>query len=416
MRKLCYILLGLLIFAPLATFAHHKSVLLDSAKVVRFTYRIGQTSPDISNPNNRTNLKALIDRLNGIEKSHDSVAVDITYFCAPGGVNSINQGVGEARADRLIKTFVSETQLPDSVFFITDGEEGWKELYSIISHSQIDNAEEILGIITTGDPATRIKRLKRLNKGKTYSILKENVFPRLRARVNVTVGTPRDVAALLREREMFALGVASANGCDTCSPSCNCAQNGTLYQYARRAPVPDFLESGDFAIKTNVIYDFVLIPSIELEYRFHRQWSVGLEYDMGWWKKRKKDKSYQIAVVSPEVRWWFPTSTPLKGYYIGAFPGFTWYDFENGGTGHRGHGIFGGISFGLTHPISSQVAFEAGLGVGYLNLRYKDYEPVDDHNVYSREKVAGYFGPLKVKFAIVWHPWGGTSKKSKQAR
>ncbi len=415
MRKLCYILLGLHLLTPLSAFAHNQSTMLDSAKVVRFTYRIGQTSPDISNTKNRTSLRTLIEELNGIDKSHDSVAVDVTYFCAPGGVNSINQGVGEARATRLIKTFVAETQLPDSIFYVTDGEEGWKELYSIISHSQVDNAEEIMEIIRTGDPATRLKRLKKLNNGKTYSFLKENVFPRLRARVNVTVGPPQDVAALLRERELFALGIASGNRCDTCSQSCTCAQRGTL-QYARRAPVPDFLEAGDFAIKTNVIYDFVLIPSIELEYRFHRQWSAGLEYDMGWWKKKNKDKSYQIAVISPEIRWWFPTSTPLKGYYIGAFPGFTWYDFENGGTGHRGHGVFGGISFGLTHPISSQVAFEAGLGVGYLNLRYKDYEPIDDHNVYAREKVAGYFGPLKVKFAIVWHPWGGTSKKSKSSR
>lgn len=416
MRKLCYILLVLLAFAPLAVFAHNKSVLLDSAKVVRFTYRIGQTSPDISNPNNRLNLKTLIEGLNSIDKSHDSVAVDVTYFCAPGGVNFINQEVGEARAGRLIKTFVAETQLPDSVFFVTDGEEGWKELYSIISHSQIDHADEIMGIIRTGEPATRLKRLKKLNKGKTYSFLKENVFPALRARLNVTVGSPQDVAAILREREMFALGIAPVNGCDSCSQSCDCTQKGILFQSAHSTPAPDFLEAGDFAIKTNVIYDFILIPAIELEYRFHKQWSVGIEYDMGWWKKRKKDKSYQIAVVSPEVRWWFPTSNPLKGYYIGAFPGFTWFDFENGGTGHRGHGIFGGISLGLTRPISPQVAFEAGLGVGYLNLRYKDYEPIDDHNVYSREKVAGYFGPLKVKFAIVWHPWGGTSKKSKSAK
>ncbi len=418
MRNLSYILLGMLLLCSLSANSQDDRISADSARVIRFTYRIGQNTPDMSARVNKINLSRLIGNLNSLRAAGDSLIVDLTYFCAPGGINAINRGVGESRANVLIKDLAERTQLPDSVFVITNGEEGWDELCKILSRSDIDDADEIIEIIK-GRPDERIMRLKKLNNGKTYSMLKESVFPKLREGINVTFGSPRAVDSRLTAIRMFNIGGSYA---DSCGINCLCAYKAPPIQKVIEKVVyvsldtPDHSFAGDFALKTNLIYDFIATPSIELEYRFHRNWSANVEYDMAWWKNKKKNKSYEIAIASPEVRWWFPSVTPMKGYYVGVFPGYTWFDFENGGTGHRGYGVFGGISFGLSHPITSQLAFEAGLGVGYMNLRYKDYEPFDGHNVYSKEKATGYFGPLKIKFAIVWHPWGGSSKKVKAVK
>lgn len=416
MRKFCYILLSTLLMCYSSAYSRNKINSADSVGELRFTYRIGQNLPDMNVRVNKENLRKLIRDLKIYATSGDSLLVNFTYFCAPSGINNINKGVGENRSNTLIKDMQKETGLPDSVFTITDGEAGWSELCRILKNSDIDNADEIIRIIEKY-PSERLKRIKKLNKGKTYSFLHESVFPKLRERVNVTFGDPEAVKAAIAGMRSFDLGLYRAGG-DSCGVNCAC--NYPMQKVVEKivyVPVatdtPDYSYAGDFALKTNLIYDFVLTPSIEIEYRFHRNWSANIEYDMAWWKKKSKDKCFEIAIASPEVRYWFNSVSPMKGYYIGAFPGYTWFDFENGGTGHRGYGVFGGVSFGLSHPITNQLAFEAGLGVGYMNLRYKDYEPYHGHNVYSREKRTGYFGPLKIKFAIVWHPWGGSSSKAK---
>ena len=50
---------------------------------------------------------------------------------------------------------------------------------------------------------------------------------------------------------------------------------------------------------------------------------------------------------------------------------------------------------------------EAGLGLGYLHSKYEEYEPVPHmggtHYVYLQTKRVDYFGPLKLKLALVWH-------------
>lgn len=415
MRNIWHFFLGAFLICSPVAFSQNNIISPDSVGRAKLIYRIGQNSPDMSIRANKANLSRIVSTLKAMQAAGDSVIVDVTFFSGPGAVNAINRGVGDTRANVLINDLVANTGLPDSLFYTIDGEEGWAELLEILSGSEVDDVEEIVKIIN-GNPEKRISRLKKLNKGRTYAYLKATVFPKLRDRINVTFGSPLAVDSALSRTRMIDLGI---NNRDTsCDDNCMCAiKVKALSPHVPQVVYPEppgFSYAGDFAIKTNLIYDFITVPSLELEYRFHKNWSAALEYDMAWWKNKPKDKTFEIALVSPEVRWWFPTSTPLKGYYVGAFPGYTWFDFENGGTGHRGSGVFGGISFGLSHPISSQVAFEAGLGVGYMNLRYKDYEPVDGHNVYSKEKSTGYFGPLKIKFAIVWHPWGGSDKGKKR--
>lgn len=157
-----------------------------------------------------------------------------------------------------------------------------------------------------------------------------------------------------------------------------------------------------FALKTNLLYYAILMPSIEAEWRINRDWSVNVEADVAWWSKKSRHKYYQLAVISPEVRRWFKVRKPWHGMYAGAFLGYTWYDLENGRRGHRGEGGAVGLSWGYMWPISRCWSLEAGIGVGYLYTRYKEYRPFDGHYLYERTKSSHYVGPLKAKLAIVW--------------
>ena len=156
------------------------------------------------------------------------------------------------------------------------------------------------------------------------------------------------------------------------------------------------------AIKTNMLYDALLMPSLEVEWRIDDRWSVNLEGTMAWWHNDHKHKYYQLATISLEGRYWFKTKKPWHGHYVGLFGGFAWYDLENGGRGYQGEGEFVGLSYGYMFPVGKYFSLEAGLGGGYLNAKYEEYLPVDGHYVYQQTSRTSYFGPLKLKLALVW--------------
>lgn len=159
------------------------------------------------------------------------------------------------------------------------------------------------------------------------------------------------------------------------------------------------------ALKTNLLYDAALLPNIELEWRINKHWSLSLEGGAAWWGKYSKDRSYRLAIISPEVRRWIRPRAPWRGFYVGAFAGGGIYDFEKPTKGYRGEGLMAGLSAGYMWPVSRCLSFEAEVGAGYLYTRYKEYQPIDGHHVYQRTKDLNFFGPLKVKFALVWRFW-----------
>lgn len=156
-------------------------------------------------------------------------------------------------------------------------------------------------------------------------------------------------------------------------------------------------------IKSNLVYDALLMPSLEVEYRINERWSAAIEGNIAWWHNNGKHKYYQLATVIPEVRYWFKPQGARRGHYVGLFGGGGWYDLENGGKGYKGEGGMVGISYGYMFPVGKYLAFEAGAGVGYLTAKYEEYLPQDGHYVYQQTSRTNWFGPVKLKFALVWN-------------
>lgn len=166
------------------------------------------------------------------------------------------------------------------------------------------------------------------------------------------------------------------------------------------------VEQSAFSLKTNLLYDAVLSPSVEAEYKFASHWSVNAEYSIAWWSRKADHKYYQLMQFSPEVRFWFNPDRKCRGHYLGAFAGAGLYDLENGKEGYQGEYVTAGLSYGYMFPIGKKLSLEAGLGLGWLNTQYDEYIPYEDHYVYVRRIRTNYLGPVKVKLALVWHIGG----------
>ncbi len=157
-----------------------------------------------------------------------------------------------------------------------------------------------------------------------------------------------------------------------------------------------------FALKTNMLGYAVLMPNIELEWMFRKRWSVAAEWQCAWWARSGPHKVYRIGTVIPEVRYWPMERKRWHGMYVGLFVGGGLYDLSNGKKGHEGEGALVGVSAGYMWPMSRYFSLEAGLGVGYLRARDKEYRSLDGHYLYQLTRYVNYFGPLRLKFSLVW--------------
>ena len=161
--------------------------------------------------------------------------------------------------------------------------------------------------------------------------------------------------------------------------------------------------SQHIALKTNLAHWGTASPNLSAEFVFNENISLDFgvtanPFDFDRFKTR-------FYLIQPEVRYWFKTKKPWHGHYIGLFGGQGWYDLENGGRGYRGEGQMAALSYGYMFPVAKHLSFDAEIGLGYMHTRFQEYLPIDGHYVYQQTSKINYFGPLKLKFSLVWRFW-----------
>ena len=275
---------------------------------------------------------------------------------------------------------------------------------AVMEYGPFPGSDEVLDIIRNSDrPGWRKKYLMDLRGGSVYRWMFDNIFP-LQRRVQVTYEYALPVPVVpVRADIDYGLDAYVA------APV---YEKGLMQRPVSPVDRDPFYR---LALKTNLLADIALMPSLEVEYLINEQWSVAAHGAVAWWSNDPAHKYYQISTIYPEARWWFKTKEPWHGHYLGVFAGGTWYDLERGARGYQGEGGFVGLSYGYMFPISKCLSFEAGLGVGYLYTKYREYLPVDfmggTHYVYQQTSVLNWLGPLKVKFAFVWRLWDTNKRK-----
>lgn len=267
----------------------------------------------------------------------------------------------------------------------------------------------------------RRKRLMDLRGGVPYGYLAEKVFPDLR-NVSIILYGQGDQLQAQKEAPDPSDGRSQATVVGGVSDTQTVAEpmGEAVPEQTSSGKDPEGVRkeeiAGDtlvqppwhrLAIKTNLLYDAILMPSLEVEYRIDDRWSVAVEGSVAWWKRDRRHKYYQIATILPEGRYWFGTKKPWHGHYVGVFAGGSWYDLENGERGYKGEFFTTGVSYGYMFPIGRSLSIEAGLGVGFLYTTYEEYLPIDGHYVYQQTSRTNWFGPVKVKLALVWRLWDG---------
>lgn len=382
---------------------------------VRVYYRQGHREVDIYFRENRTGLERFLRSVREMHEAGSLENVVIRSWASPEGVNRLNEVLSERRADSLKSYIVRHAGIPDSVVTVRGEGIAWGILRRMVAESDMLYKGEVLHILDNTpvwvfDEAGRVvdgrkKRLMDLYGGLPYNYMLENFFPDLRSSLSIVSYRKPEPPAEIVPAEPDTTETEPVQQADTVMVVPEPVTQPEVITQPEPKPVERL------AIKTNMLYDAVLMPSLEVEYRISDRWTVQLEGDMAWWKNDGKHKYYQVATISPEGRWWFgqKKDSPWHGHYLGVFGGFTWYDLENGKRGYQGEAEMVGISYGYMFPIGKRLSLEAGIGVGYLHSKYEEYLPVaymgGTHYVYQQTSRLDYFGPLKLKLSLVWRLW-----------
>lgn len=167
-------------------------------------------------------------------------------------------------------------------------------------------------------------------------------------------------------------------------------------------------QSTVWALKTNLLSDMVVMPSIGLEVSVAHKLSIGISGTYGWMDDQPWHENIRLATADMELRYWFGSNSSalLKGLHAGIYGAVYRYDFLFGGKGNQAKINWGtGVSGGYTVPLGKCLSIDFGLYIGYIGGKYKKYEVSDDqyhHYVWTEEKTGNYFGPTKAEISLIW--------------
>ena len=422
---------------------------------VSIYFRRGHATWDPAFRGNNRTLESFAEILKKCQTSDSlhRLRLHLRGNASPDGSGPANARLSGKRAATVLSLLRKQMQLPDSVVSVAGGGIDWKGLAAMVeADSACPAQKEVLHILRNTpewirDDRNRIidgrkKQLMDLRGGVPYNYLSEHFFPDLRNSLITLYGAIPGTAET-EERRIDTLNVQNvqSGGSESASgvsPAHPLHRNGATSETSATAvpesvpaqtDIPAAVSEAEaaqtdvpaeaapaeasaavaplhrLAVKTNLLYDAILMPDLEVEYRIDDRWSVAVDGSVAWWKKDSRHKYYQIATIVPEGRYWFRTKRPWHGHYVGLFAGGSWYDLENGNRGYKGEFFMTGISYGYMFPVGRAVSLEAGLGMGFLHTVYEEYLPIDGHYVYQQTSRTNWVGPVRVKFAVVWRLW-----------
>ena len=385
-------------------------------------FRPGYSLLELSYRDNAANMKALTQ---GIQTIKGNPCVQLQHIrilsaASPEGNSALNKRVAKRRGERL-RDYLKETLvLPDSIFTVSSAGEDWQGLAALIAKEKTPWRNKALQIIRhTPEWVTRNgkvvdgrkRQLQNLDGGKAWKYMLDNHFYTLRTGAVVVCevktlaaeSPPSAAEARPEPASQQASGQPASQQSASQSPSSPPFPAIPSQVHPEQEPPP---VASYFALKSNLLYDALLIPNLSLEASIGSGWTLGAGGMFAWWSKDAKHRYWRIYGGDLEIRKYFGAlskSKPLQGHHLGIYGDFLTYDFEFGAKGYQSKATYAaGIRYGYSHPIGKRLNLDFALGIGYLHSNYKTYVPRDGCYVYQETKKRKWLGPTQAEISLVW--------------
>lgn len=162
-----------------------------------------------------------------------------------------------------------------------------------------------------------------------------------------------------------------------------------------------------FAVRTNLLYDAFLLPTLGVEWRVNRNLGIKFDGSLSWWGS-EHGKVQKIWVLSPEVRWYMGGA---KRFYLGLggnYGEYNTYGYLLGklwsdNTGYQGKLYGGGLTVGYQARLARHLLLDLNLGLGYTRLEYDSYTVRNETRIYEKkDQSKNFWGPTQAGVSLVW--------------
>lgn len=378
---------------------------------VKIYFRQGYSVLDKSIGDNRAALDRIADslRMGYADSVYVLHKVLVVGGASPEGSIPLNRRLSEKRAGVLFDYLSQYGDLPDSLTTFRFLGRDWYGLMRLVEadpgvpyrEETLDFLRDITGRLDGGEKLAdnNVGRLSRFKGGRPYRYMYRNLFPELRAS-KIHLWYRR----VWNPFKAYPVTAVEPPALPAAPPRME------ILPLALEPEKPFYM-----AVKTNMLYDALLVPNVGVEFYLGRDWSVAANWMYAWWKKDRRHWYWRAYGGDVAVRKWLGRQAkekPLTGHHLGLYGQVLTYDFE---TGHRGYmggepggtlfdraSLAGGIEYGYSLPVARRLNIDFCAGVGYLGGKYYEYVPMDDCYVWQSTKMRRYFGPTKVEVSLVW--------------
>ena len=343
-------------------------------------------------------------------------SVLIVSGASPEGPSTRNRYLSDNRA-KVVYDYLLDNHLVDSAHVeIESRGVDWKGLAARVEASDLPYKDEVLAILDLpewirkdGKVADgRKDRLMNFRGGKVWNELYARYFPDLRGtRVMIAYNI------LLAEKEAPP-PVEVVTKTDTVYID----RPDTVYikkvnvdtVYVKETVViPDTLPKRRrpfyMAIKSNLLYDALVIPNIGVEVGIGKGLTIGGYYQNIWLRNGAYTKWYRLEGFEAEIKYYInKVRRPFKGHHVGIYGQMLTWDFTYKGRGYLAErwAYGGGISYGYALPIGKRFNLDFEIGAGYLGGNMHEYIPTDGHRVWQFVEPFRWIGPTKLGVTLQW--------------
>lgn len=380
---------------------------------------------DLSRRNNKQSLDRIADSLKTsyVDSVYQLRRIMVVGGASPEGSIPLNRRLSVNRAKVLFNYLSRYGELPDSlktnVFLGRD----WNGLIRLVKDDEnLPYREETMELLyeLAEDAANNdlskgdhLRRMQRLRGGEPYWYMYRKYFPELRA----------SRLYLWYEKVWNPLAPVSMPPVKPTMPQTRAVEPMIVPH------VPPQPRKWYMAVKTNMLYDALLVPNIGVEVYLGKDWSVAANWMYAWWKTDRRHWYWRTYGGDLSVRKWLGKAAkakPLTGHHLGVYGQIFTYDFETGGKGYIGGKPGGtlwdkmnysaGVEYGYSLPVAYRLNIDFSIAVGYWGGTYYEYKPVDNCYVWQSTKERHWFGPTKAEVSLVWLIGRGNFNEGKGGR
>jgi len=169
------------------------------------------------------------------------------------------------------------------------------------------------------------------------------------------------------------------------------------------------------AVKTNLLYGATtLTPNLGVEVGIGERTTIEVMGGYNWFNldgTKNDNKKLVHWLIQPEFRYFLCES--FNGHFFGFNAMYSQYNigghelpmlFGKGSKSyrHEGNAYGAGFSYGYQLPIHTKWSVEFNVGVGYMRMKYDQYDCVDCGDIKEKGKTKNYFGPTKAGIKLVF--------------